>query len=245
MTKLRGGRGVEPANPSRDNHPARTKNRFAALAMDDSSESSGSAQSSRSPSPFAPPPPPKPSVTAAPQPNETVEELRSRWSQIPHRPPSEFPTLFARGKSLPHNTPASLKLDLTRPLFQDDTPASASASARAPITTGGPYSPKTPPYYGSDMCSPTIETIEQSYPYAQCTPPNACCQAAASHTGEAHQPPPLTLEQQPPTITMAMRIKETLDTVSANRAAAAINQEERVNKIKKSLEGISFFRRGL
>jgi hypothetical protein len=45
-------------------------------------------------------------------------------------------------------------------------------------------------------------------------------------------------------MTMAMRIKETLDTVTADRAAKAqTSPEERAERIKKSLEGLSFFRR--
>jgi hypothetical protein len=134
-----------------------------------------------------------------------------------------------------------MRLDLNRPLFQDDAQQQQQQQQQFP--TGGPYSPKTPPFFPDTFSK--IETIETSYPYAQCTPPQPTNDSSTVDISDAPLPPSAT-PIETPTITMAMRIKETLDTVTANRSAAAqVSNEERVNRIKKGLEGLSFFRRPL
>jgi hypothetical protein len=233
MTKARvlPGRQVDLAKP-----PAHQKkgNSFAALAGSDSdtdSEPDTLQTSTQVPQPTKPQ-----QQSAAPQPQESVEDTRSRWSQF--KPSSDFPSLFQRAKGSRDGALPVKKIDLSIPQFQQDE-----------ATTGGPYSPKTPPWW-PDMVQtqqqnttavdalrdiPAIPDIATAYPYAPMTPP------LTSDT------PPLTQAEPPPiapTMTMAMRIKETLDTVTADRAAKAqTSPEERAERIKKSLEGLSFFRR--
>lgn len=262
MSKARsavGGRAVDLAKPAGS---VKKGNMFAALANSDSESDSDSDVSVCVPA--------VPAVSSlhtgskveetSVSKEESMEELRTRWAQS--KPASDFPSLFSRGRKQTDGL-QPLNLDLTKPQFKEDS----AIPAVAETTVGGthrqaPYSPKTPPWWG-DMVKPTaarsppllaipssasIPDIEVNYPYAQCTPPLGPTPATTVPPTLPFTQPPSSVEGtdsgSTPTITMAMRIKETLDTVAAERAAKAlVNPEERVQRIKKSLDGLSFFRR--
>ncbi len=237
MTKARAlpGRQVDLAKPT---GPTKKGNSFTALAMSDSDSESEFDEKQSHQEQMEEVKKQEQKNLAAPQPDESVDDVRSRWSQF--KPSTDFPSLFQRAKNVRDGAPVAVKkMDLSIPQFQQEE------------AVGGPYSPKTPPWWpdmvktqkdvelhnSTLMSIPPIPDIETAYPYAPITPP-----------GTPPKTPPLTPSLNAaaaPTMTMAMRIKETLDTVTAERAAKAqVSPEERAERIKKSLEGLSFFRRG-